>query len=160
MAVKERRLDAAFVAEPPHDPALSHLPLFREKLMIIASRDHRRIRSPSDVKGDTIVAFPNGCAYRRALGRWLGGKGFAALRSLELGSYHAIVACVAAGTGIALVPESVLDVVNAAQVARYRLPKLHGDIVTPLIWRSAEATPCVVALRELFARNAPRGRQE
>lgn len=101
----------------------------------------------------------NGCAYRRVLERWLGGKGFATLRSLELGSYHAIVACVAAGAGIALVPESVLGVVNAAQVARYRLPKLHGDIVTPLIWRSAEATPCVVALRELFSKNAPRERQ-
>lgn len=69
---------------------------------------------------------------------------------LELSSYHAIVACVSSGTGIALVPESVLDVVRDESIARHPLPAVLGQLVTPLIWRAGEASPSVVALREML----------
>jgi DNA-binding transcriptional LysR family regulator len=151
VAVKDRQLDAAFVAEAPGDKALASLPVFREKLVLISSRDHRRVTGPRDVRDDSIIAFPNGCAYRRVLERWLGVRGFATMRVLELSSYHAIVVCVASGTGVALLPESVLDVVRTDEVARHRLPKVHANMVTPLIWRAAEAPPSVVALRDLLA---------
>ena len=74
------------------------------------------------------------------------------MRVLELGSYHAIVACVASGAGIAIVPESVLATVQCAAVAIHALPRVLSDVSTPLIWRSAEQTPPVVALRELTRR--------
>jgi DNA-binding transcriptional LysR family regulator len=149
-AVKDRRLDAAFVAEAPADRALASLPLFREKLVLISSLDHRRVTGPRDVRDDSIIAFPNGCAYRRVLERWLGGKGLATIRVLELSSYHAIVACVASGTGIALLPESVLSVVSTDEVARHPLPTVLAEAVTPLIWRAAEASPSVIALQGLL----------
>lgn len=148
-AVLERRLDAAFVAEVPASAELSAQRLFRERLVVIASLDHAPIRRPQDVEGDSVIAFPDGCAYRRALQHWLGGTRVASARVLELGSYHAIVACVASGTGIALVPESVLDTVQQATVARYRLPKVHGERTTPLIWRAADPSPALLALRKV-----------
>ena len=40
------------------------------------------------------------------------------MRVLELSSYHAIVVCVASGTGVAVLPESVLDVVKTDEVAQ------------------------------------------
>jgi DNA-binding transcriptional LysR family regulator len=123
-AVKDRRLDAAFVAEAPGDKALASMPLFREKLVLISSLDHRRVAGPRDVFDDSIIAFPNGCAYRRVLERWLGIRGLSTVRVLELSSYHAIVACVASGTGVAVVPVLVLDVVNTGEVARHPLPKM------------------------------------
>jgi DNA-binding transcriptional LysR family regulator len=150
VAVKDRRLDAAFVAEAVGDKALASLPLFREQLVLISSRDHRQVASPRDVRDDSIIAFPNGCAYRRVFERWLGVRGLATVRVLELSSYHAIVACVASGTGIAVLPESVLDVVNTDEVARHPLPRVLAEIVTPLIWRVAEPSPSVIALRELL----------
>jgi len=73
----------------------------------------------------------------------------AGVRVLELGSYHAIVACVAAGAGVAIVPESVLGTVQSALVAAHSLPKVLGDVATPLIWRTGESAAPVVALREL-----------
>jgi DNA-binding transcriptional LysR family regulator len=149
-AVKDRQLDAAFVAEAPGDRALASLPLFREKLVLISSLDHRRVTGPRDVRDDSIIAFPNGCAYRRVLERWLGGKGLATVRILELSSYHAIVACVASGTGVALLPESVLSVVSTDEVARHPLPTVLAEAVTPLIWRAAEASPSVSALHGLL----------
>jgi DNA-binding transcriptional LysR family regulator len=151
-AVIDRRVEAAFVAEAPVNKELAHQPLFRERLVIISATSHPPIRRPQDVEGDSVIAFPNGCYYRRVLQRWLGERRLPSIRVLELGSYHAIVACVASGTGIALVPESVLAMVQDAAVARHALPKVHSDVVTPLVWRVSGQSPALVALRELLAR--------
>jgi DNA-binding transcriptional LysR family regulator len=154
-AVLDRRLDAAFVAEPAAAPELSHLPLFAERLVLITQRGHRAVCGPEDVAGRSVIAFPNGCAYRRRLYRWLGETSTATTRVLDLGSYHAIVACVGSGTGIALMPESVLDTLPLAAVERHRLPRQHADVVTPLIWRTEEASRALVALREQLVRRRP-----
>jgi DNA-binding transcriptional LysR family regulator len=148
-AVTARRLDAAFVAEAPSDEQLDSLALFAERLVIISAIDHAPITKPKDATGDSVMAFPVGCAYRRALQRWLGDRRLTTMRVLELSSYHAIVACAAAGTGIALIPESVLDSLGPVPVRRHRLPKVHAEMTTPLIWRRAEPSGSVVALRDL-----------
>jgi DNA-binding transcriptional LysR family regulator len=164
-AVAERRLDAAFIAEPPSVRGLTHLPVFRETLVLISSEDHQPIATVRDAEGQSLIAFPDGCAYRRVLQRWLKRESLATMRVLELGSYHAIVACVAAGAGIALMPEAVLDAMPRARVRRNRIPRALGEIVTPLIWREGEISPPVQALRTLMAsivkgtaRNGARGR--
>ena len=149
--VADRRLDAAFTAEPPAARVLEHIPVFAERLVVITNSDHPPIRRARDVEGASLIAFPEGCAYRRVLQRWLGRKSLATLRVLELNSYHAIVACVSSGTGIALVPESVLDTMPAAQVLRHAIPKVQANITTPLVWRRGEISPSVLALRTLIA---------
>ena len=75
----------------------------------------------------------------------------------DASTYHAIVACVAAGTGIALVPESVLDTVVHDAISRYPIPKVYGSVTTPFIWRRDGGHSAVVgALCELLrARTAP-----
>ena len=150
--VAERRLDAAFVAEVPPAPGLSHLPLFTERLVLISAMQRRAIRAPEDLAGESLIAFPHGCAYRRVLQRWLGPAHAASRRVLELSSYHAIVACVASGTGIALVPQSVLDTVQGADVRQHRLPRSVAHVVTPLIWRTGEQSGALLALREMLGR--------
>ncbi|MBV6306076.1 LysR family transcriptional regulator [Candidimonas humi] len=147
-AVAQRQLDAAFVAETPEGGNLCSMALFDEKLVIISAAGHPRITRPEDVKDESLVAFPNGCAYRRALERWIGHGRKPVVRVLELASYHAIVACVAAGAGVALVPESVLGTMQHQGLARHRLPDAHARIVTPLIWRRDESSAALSALRE------------
>jgi len=149
-AVVDRRLDAAFIAEPPAR-ILAHMPVFRERLALISSPDHPPIKRPQDIKSASLIAFPDGCAYRRVLQRWLGHDVFSTKRMLELGSYHAIIACVASGTGVALVPESVLDTMAQTSVRRHPLPKTLADMSTPLVWRDGEISPPVLALRTLVA---------
>jgi DNA-binding transcriptional LysR family regulator len=92
----ERKLDAAFIAEPPAVRALEHVAVFSERLILITSPDHPPIKYPRDVEGDSLIAFPEGCAYRRVMQRWLGRDSLAPFRVLDLSSYHAIVACVTA----------------------------------------------------------------
>jgi DNA-binding transcriptional LysR family regulator len=149
--VADRQLDAAFTAETPAARGLEHIPVFPERLTLISSSAHPPITRARDVEGASLIAFPEGCAYRRVLQRWLGRESLASLRVLELNSYHAIVACVASGTGIALVPESVLDVTRENSIRRHPIPKAQANITTPLVWRPGESSPSVLALRTLIA---------
>jgi DNA-binding transcriptional LysR family regulator len=162
-AVADRRLDAAFVAVAPNQLELSHSAVFREQLVLITSLAHPPVKRPADVAGDSVIAFPRGCAYRRVLERWLGDKDLATVRILELASYHAIVACVASGAGIAIVPQSVLATVQCSLVAVHSLPKVLSDVSTPLVWRTAEQSPAVIALRQMMRKMpplAPRGAKQ
>ena len=147
----ERRLDAVFIAEAPAERAFEHIPVFAERLTLISSPDHPPIKRPRDVEGYSLIAFPEGCAYRRVLQRWLGRDSLATFRVLDLSSYHAIVACVTAGTGIALMPESVLDAMPQAKVRRHPIAKAQAQLTTPLVWRRGEISPSVLALRTLLA---------
>lgn len=147
-AVADRRLDGAFVAEEPdHRRSLDAEAVFTERLMIISAASHPAIRSPRDVAGDPLIAFPQGCAYRRALERWLGRSSPSPTPVLELMSYHAIVACVASGSGIALLPESVLDTVESRGIARHRLPAVHSIRKTFLISPLQDCPPTLTALK-------------
>lgn len=154
-AVMARRLEAAFVAECMEQAQLEALPAFEELLTVIAPLTHTKIRRPRDARADTVIAFPAGCAYRRRLQAWLASDGVVPERTLELASYHAIVSCVAAGTGIAFIPRSVLDTVRGvSRVAAYALPPSAAKVATPLIWRKGESSPALDALRSLVSENA------
>jgi DNA-binding transcriptional LysR family regulator len=154
-AVAARTLDAAFVAEKPSNRELSSAAFFSERLVIISSLGHRAISRAQDTEGDSVIAFPNGCAYRRVLQRWLGAKRISTMPLLELSSYHAIFACVAAGTGIAVLPESVLATLQHEQVARHPLPKVFAQLITPLVWRTAERSLALCALQETLRNVRP-----
>jgi DNA-binding transcriptional LysR family regulator len=145
-AVLDRRLHAAFVAERPTEPDLECLSAFSERLVLISRLGRSPIRRARDVGGDPVIAFPQGCAYRRALERWLGREQSAAATVLEMASYHAILACVAAGTGIALIPESVLNTIDTRRISRHAIPSVHANHTTFLIFRSAEPHTAVSIL--------------
>lgn len=147
----ERKLDAAFIAEPPGSRTFEYIPVFSERLTLISSVDRPPIKRPHDVEGQSLIAFPEGCAYRRVLQRWLGVDSLVSFRVLDLSSYHAIVACATAGTGIALMPESVIESMPHVKVQRHTIPKAQSQITTPLVWRRGEISPSVLALRTLLA---------
>ena len=141
-------LEAAFVAEPFTAAGLESLHVFDEELVVIAPRGTAKVRKPRDVAGRTVIAFQAGCSYRRRLEEWLGGDGVVAGQVMEFGSYHAIIACVAAGTGIAIVPRSVLKVANAEKdVDIGRLPPHSALARTMLVWRSGHRSFALEALK-------------
>src|SRR5438094_7313523 len=100
-------LEAAFVAEPFTAEGLESLHAFTEELVLVTPRGFPRIRSAKAIGHTPILAFATGCSYRRRLEAWLGGSGIAPERVMEYGSYHRIIACAAAGSGVAVVPRSV-----------------------------------------------------
>ena len=147
-ALLAREVDAIFVADCIADSSVELMPAFEEELVLIAAVSHKPITHPRDVRDETIIAFPRGCAYRRRLQAWLATGAVIAQKTLELSSYHAIIACVAAGAGIALAPRSVLAVVRGAEnVATYELPERSRKTVTSLAWRKGEISWALKALQ-------------
>ena len=138
-------IEAAFVSEPFSAPGLATQPVFEEELVLVTARSVAAVTRPSDLAQSTLIAFANGCSYRRLLEQWLGNGGVAPARSLEFSSYQAMIACVAAGTGFAIVPVSVLKALRAtADVRQHALPERIRTSRTQLVWRG---TPSVALLR-------------
>ncbi|ARP82027.1 LysR family transcriptional regulator [Bordetella genomosp. 8] len=129
-AVGAHRLDCAIVAHPaggrPQQadmerlgPGLEGHYLFSERLLLVAPPSHPRIRRARDIRVRTIAAFAQGCTYRNCVDDWLArdGDSLDGWGVLEQGSYASILACVMAGTAVAAVPQSVLDMHPAAASA-------------------------------------------
>lgn len=145
-------MEAAFVAEPFSGRGLQAAHVFTEELVLITARDHPRIGNAADIAQRTLLAFTTGCAYRRRLESWLGRSRMAPDRVMEYGSYHAIVACTAAGAGIAIVPKSVLRATGMeAQVAVHPLPAKIAQAKTVLVWRRGHESMPLAALRAALA---------
>jgi DNA-binding transcriptional LysR family regulator len=155
-----QEIEAAFVAEPFNADGLDTMPAFLEELVLIAPRS-ARVRSPGDVAGRTVIAFATGCSYRRRLEAWLGGAKIAPGRVIEFQSYHAIVACVAAGTGIAVVPRSVIHLaLGEKEVAIAPLPREIAQARTRLAWTAGHHSVALEALKTLLATKAAPGRRD
>ena len=109
--LRAHTLDAVLIAWPPgqpSDPALDAVPVFCEELLLALPADHAPISGPQEVQPGTLAAFERGCSYRHIAQQWLAAR-TPPLQWLELGSYHAILACVAAGSCVGVVPRSVLE---------------------------------------------------
>jgi DNA-binding transcriptional LysR family regulator len=150
-------VEAAFVSEPFEMGRLSSVPAFIEELVLISAKGTPALHHPADLGGRTLVAFPHGCSYRRRLMEWLADGGTSPGRILDLGSYHAVVACVAAGTGVAIVPAEVLDqAALGTSIDRHPLPARLRRNRTHLVW-SGEASAPLRALVDLLP-NQPAGK--
>lgn len=129
-------IEAAFVSEPFTAPELEALPVFREELVLITPKDIPEVRTAKDLGRTTMIAFAHGCSYRKRLEDWLGAGNVMPERALEFASYQGIIACVAAGTGFAIVPKSVLLTLQATEkVNQHALPKRVASNRTHLVWR-------------------------
>jgi DNA-binding transcriptional LysR family regulator len=135
-------VEAAFVSEPFEAGGLSSVPAFDEELVLISAKGAFALCHAADLGSQTLIAFPHGCSYRRRLMEWLAEEGASPERILDLGSYHAIVACVAAGTGVAIVPAEVLDqAVLGTSVQRHPLPVRLRRNRTHLVWSGETSGP-------------------
>src|SRR5438105_4303364 len=146
--VMNHEVEAAFVAEPFTANDLAAEPVFSEELVLIAPKGFPKIKTPKDIGHTTLIAFATGCSYRQRLEAWLGGAQVVPERVMEFGSYHAIVACVAAGAGIAIVPRSVLRVSRGERhLTAYPLPAAVAKARTCLVWPRGHQSIALEALR-------------
>jgi DNA-binding transcriptional LysR family regulator len=147
-SVLSGQLAAAFVDGPVVHPALTGTEAFDEELVLISAADRSPIERARDVTGTSVYAFRSNCSYRRIFERWFEEDGAAPGRIFELESYHGMLACVAAGAGLALLPASMLEsMANRTMVTVHKLPPRYRDVKIHLIWRRDLHLP---ALRRLI----------
>lgn len=144
-------IDAALVAEPVPDAPFEKSPAFSEDVIIVAAPGHPPI-GPGTALPETIIVFETGCPQRRRLEAWYAERGEMPARTIEMASYHAMLGCVAAGMGIAIIPETVLGgFAPTMDLSVHRLPPEHARRETVLVWRHGAGTPNIRAFAELLA---------
>src|SRR6185369_4224621 len=145
-------IEAAFVSEPFTAPGLSSRKVFEEELVLVTPRDMPAVTRPAQLAGTTLIGFATGCSYRKRAEEWLGAAGMMPARTLEFASYQAMIACVAAGTGFALVPRSLLAALRVgSEVRQHELPARVRRNHTHLVWSGTPST----ALERLIALLTP-----
>lgn len=143
-------LEAAFVSEPFTPTGLRARPVFAERLVLVTSRAIRKVSSPADFGRSTLIAFSQGCSYRKRAEEWLGSGNVMPERILEFASYQAMIACVAAGTGFAVVPKSILEALRATRsIRQHPLPKRISHNRTYLVWHG-DPSPSLHGLLSLL----------
>ena len=131
----KNEIEIAFIAEPVVGKYIQTLPIFEEKLVLIAPKSYPEITSFEQLDGKTLVAFEQGCAYRNYLETWLKQSNVQPRNVLSVSSYLAILACVSAGTGFAVAPQSILNmIVSKAEFQRISLPNDLSKIKTMLAY--------------------------
>ncbi|WP_256676608.1 LysR family transcriptional regulator [Pseudomonas sp. H3(2019)] len=130
------RLDAALVDGPLQLAGLDGVPLCDEKLVLISEADHPPVRSALDVQGRSVFTFRQGCSYRMRLEAWFAHDHAAMGRAMEIESYQGMLACVIAGSGVALMSESMLaSLPGRESVAVHPLAEPFASATTWLMWR-------------------------
>jgi len=147
-ALAAGELDAALVAEGVPDAKFDHMVAFLEEPVIVTAPPH----PPLDAGvPKTIIVFEQGCPHRRKLEAWYAALGELPERTIELGSYHAMLGCVLAGMGAALIPKSVIATFPERKRLRvHPLPSAESRLRTLLIWRRGQQTPNTRALAEIL----------
>ncbi|MEG0973491.1 MAG: LysR substrate-binding domain-containing protein [Comamonas sp.] len=137
------QLDVALVSWPPPDLdeplPLDCTPLFDEPLRLLLPASSSAANAPT-----TLAAFTDGCTYRRIGEAWMAQQhGSTPTQVLQLHSYHAIIASVAAGSTVAVAPQSMLDLLREPPpVQLLDLPPCTTMFVT----RSGYQTPAAQQL--------------
>jgi DNA-binding transcriptional LysR family regulator len=143
-------LEAAFVSEPFTASGLEARPVFEERLVLVTSGAIRKVSGPADLGRSTLIAFTQGCSYRKRIEEWLGSENVMPERILEFASYQAMIACVAAGTGFAVVPKSVLEALCATRsIRQHPLPQRISHNRTYIVWHG-DPSPSLHGLLSLL----------
>ena len=153
-------IDAALVAWPPPDLNPDELPLdctpvYDEALLLALPATHPKVTTASDLQLHTIAAFTRGCTYRQIGEDWMRGSSNGNARQqpqvMELASYPAILACVAAGSCAGVVPQALLDQLRTPPALQW-VPLSHCP--TMLVTRRGYDTPAFTALKEQLLASA------
>ena len=153
-------LDAAVVAEPVADAPFEKANLFEEELAIIAAARHPPVKSPHDLRPQTMLAREVGCPYRLRLDQWFKQSGEMPERIIEMTSWQAILACTAAGMGVAVIPKLMLTTFpDRKYLSVHPLPKNLSIAPTVLIWRKGGLSPKVSALLDVL-KAAPKAKSK
>lgn len=141
--VRAGALDCAFAAFPDDgadlaEMGLRSMPVWAEELLLLLPPGETDVDDARQVRARSLAAFPQGCTYRSLAEERLGIAGATAWRVQEMNSYHAMIACVAAGACVTVLPASVLALSGAPATLK-TLPL--GRLDTCLVWRDGFATP-------------------
>jgi len=149
--VIECRLEGAFVAGPVSHPDLDQEVVFQEELVLVTSRSIHSMDELAEITDLRTIVFQIGCSYRQRLESLLAEMGIVTAKPLEFGSLDAIISCVSAGVGIALLPKGIVAAAwQEGRVAVHELPPERSLVDTLFVRRSdAYTSSAMTALLDM-----------
>lgn len=130
------QLMAAFSDGKPAVPALTGMKAFTEDLVILTPQTVTDINDDFKASHPTAFMFGTICSYRQRFEDWLEFQGIVPGRIVEISSYYSMLACVAAGGGICMMPKALLETLpGASRVNAHEIPVEFGAAETWLMWR-------------------------
>jgi DNA-binding transcriptional LysR family regulator len=150
-------LDCALIARPPQDVLmlqhsfqedlrkLESEVIFVEELVILLPPGHPAITMASDLRVGSLAALEPSCTYRRVAEHW--ARQSSSIGTMEVGSYHAILASVATGQAAGVMPRSVLELMHWPANA-----KTHdlGPVETLLVYRGNDRPGALAAFHDVL----------
>lgn len=107
--LNEGRFDCVFIAGKLDNPRLYQYKAYREELVLVSSSPLTHMPSATELAASTFLVFGQGCSYRQRVDVLLADSGVYSSRMVDFGSLDAILGCVGAGMGYALMPRVVFD---------------------------------------------------
>lgn len=131
--VATHKLDGAVIACFSSHPGVECLEVYQERLVLITPEDIEAIGSPHEFAGMKLLAWPEGCPYRRSLEHWLNARSVS-MPIRDIASYGTILGCVSAGMGISLVPHGMFErFKKIGNIAGHTIPGL-APVSSYFIW--------------------------
>jgi DNA-binding transcriptional LysR family regulator len=152
-ALAESRLDLGILRPPVHLPGIATRTLASEPLVLAVPHGHRlaalgQVRV-ADLAGEALLTYPGTRSVVAAqVAEVLLRTGTAVGRSREVAQTSSMVALVAAGMGVALVPDSVRAL--TMEGVEYRPVPDAGTVDLALAWREDETSPLTLRFRDLL----------
>ncbi|MDO6708629.1 LysR family transcriptional regulator [Photobacterium sp. 1_MG-2023] len=152
--LRKGEADIGFVADNPHISSLGLMtyPLFHEELVLISPAELSFPLTASACRDMSMLVFKDGCNYRQRFQSWLETQRLGHLSIQEFGSFQAILGCVSAGMGLAMLPKSVITLDSAQSHIR-----LHAatslPVTTQMVWSEQRAVSKTVRAFLDFSRH-------
>jgi len=161
--VEQGQLEMAIVSTDVLPPSLESTPFLEETYVVAVGEKHplckRKSVNIAELAEESFIMFPRGYKLREVTMIACRTAGFEPKVALDGGGMQSALQFVAAGLGVALVPQLALTDTNsivALSVADQNLRRALG-----LVWRKgAHLSPAARALREFLMEDVQRERQK
>ena len=141
-AVLDYELDGALVTGPVRNPELDESVMFLEQLVVVTSRwCHSLDEALRGQPGPRLLVFRSGCSYRRGLESLVRSRGALPSKVLEYGTLDGILGCVAAGLGITMLPDVVVEAYRERELLRPHAPAADEGTAETVFVRRVDSAP-------------------
>ncbi|USG67155.1 LysR substrate-binding domain-containing protein [Brevibacillus ruminantium] len=133
--VLQYELDGAFVSGPVQHPEIVQELLIEEELVLIAKAEGGP-QTLEECSSRPLLVFRSGCGYRARLVQWLKSRGVEPTKIMELGTLETILAMVASGLGVTLVPRATISrLEHEGSIRLFSIPADYATVSTVFIYR-------------------------
>ena len=134
-----REIDCAFVAGPSEHSELLSVNVKKESLALLTDSTRNDVKDIRQLLSFPLVVFPYGCSYRQMLEDWLNDENIISNQIIELSSLGAVIASVSAGLGIALLPESAVNMFTSSKsLLLHKVPEKYETVDIKFIYRKSQ----------------------